>query len=195
MSRADSDMADGRQGYDGEWAIICPFHALVDESEVRGFSLTVVAVATADAEDIRKQLKQLLRPTQRALHFTKESPESRRAIIGAMRGMTISAKVYHVDARPKVGRSRCLRPLAESLRNSRCRRLVLDQNDSVVKADRQLLREVLGGGWDGTYHHQHDHEEPLLWLADAISWCWNKGGEWARRLDGIDIEVVEVPCD
>ena len=57
------------------------------------------------------------------------------------------------------------------------------------------VRETLGGGWDGTYHHQHDHEEPLLWLADAISWCWNKGGEWARRLDGIDMEVVELPRD
>lgn len=53
MSRADSDMADGRQGHEEGWAIARPFHALVDESEVRGFSLTAVAVATADAEDIR----------------------------------------------------------------------------------------------------------------------------------------------
>ncbi|AYD91032.1 hypothetical protein D4740_02890 [Actinomyces sp. 2119] len=61
-----------------------------------------------------------------------------------------------------------------------------------MRADRQILQQVLGCGWEGTYDHLRDHEEPLLWLADAISWSWNKGGEWRRRLNGIDIKVIEL---
>ncbi|WP_259390619.1 hypothetical protein [Actinomyces sp. 2119] len=123
---------------------------------------------------------------------SRERPEVRKALIDMMTEMPMSAKVYRANARPKVGRPQCLRRLAESVRASACRRLVLDQNDSVMRADRQILQQVLGCGWEGTYDHLRDHEEPLLWLADAISWSWNKGGEWRRRLNGIDIKVIEL---
>ncbi|WP_244924980.1 hypothetical protein [Actinomyces bowdenii] len=135
-----------------------PFHVLVDESEVGGYSMTAVAVRAADVADARAKLKQQMRKGQRSIHFTNERPEARKALIEMMT----------------------------------CRRLVLDRSDSVVKADRQVLQQVLGHGWEGTYDHLRDHEEPLLWLADGISWCWNRGGDWRERLSGIEVEVVEL---
>lgn len=176
----------------GGWGISRPFHVLVDESEVEGYSMTAVAVRAADVADARAKLKQQMRKGQRSIHFTNERPEARKALIGMMSRMPISVKIYHVNARPKSGRPHCLRGVAVSVRESACRRLVLDRNDSVVKADRQVLQQVLGHGWEGTYDHLRDHEEPLLWLADGISWCWNRGGDWRERLSGIEVEVVEL---
>ena len=176
----------------GGWGISRPFHVLVDESEVKGYSMTAVAVRAADVADVRAQLRRQMRKGQRSIHFTNERPEVRKALIDMMTRMPIIAKVYYVNARPKDGRPHCLRRVAVSVRESQCRRLVLDRSDSVVKADRQVLQQVLGGGWEGTYDHLRDHEEPLLWLPDGISWCWNKGGEWRGRLSGIEVEVVEL---
>lgn len=176
----------------GSWDITPPFHVLVDESEVGGYSMTAVAVRAADVDRVRVQLRRQLRKRQRSIHFTNERQEARKAFLATMIAMPVTAKVYHANAGPKDACPQCLRRLAESVRASTCRRLVLDRNDSVVKIDRQVLQQVLGRGWEGTYDHLRDHEEPLLWLADAISWCWNKGGKWRSSLSEIEVKAVEL---
>ncbi len=32
------------------------------------------------------------------------------------------------------------------------------------------------------YEHRRAYEEPLLWAADAMAWCYGAGGEWRRRI-------------
>ena len=174
------------------WDASQPYRVFVDESEVSGYSITAVYVRPQDVHKIRTVLRKHLRSGQRSIHFTKERPEVRKAVIADIAKMPIKAELYKVAEKHREARSICLQALAETLRDGKCQQLVLDQNDSVCQSDRRVLRSALGPGWSGTYDHFHDHEEALLWLPDAISWCWNKGGNWRARLSDIDLKIVSL---
>jgi len=176
----------------GDWDLSRPYRVFVDESEVRGYSITAVYLRPSDAHRIRKTLRNHLRSGQRSIHFTKERDEVRRAVIDDVVAMPIKVEVYRSSAKPRIARPRCLRALAEALRDGACQQLVLDRNDSVMQSDRRVLHEAFGSGWDGTYDHLHDHEEPLLWLADAVSWCWNRGGQWRAALSNVRLDVIDL---
>ena len=178
-------------GVDG-WGESQPYRVFVDESEVNGYSITAVYVRPQDVHKIKTVLRKHLRSGQRSIHFTKERSEVRKAVISDIARMSIKAELYKVAEKHRQARSICLQALAENLRDGKCQQLVLDQNDSVCQSDRRVLRSTLGPGWSGTYDHLHDHQEPLLWLPDAISWCWNKGGDWQARLSDIDLKVVRL---
>ena len=175
-----------------EWDESQPYRVFVDESEVSGYSITAVYVRPQDVHKIRTVLRKHLRSGQRSIHFTKERPEVRKAVIADIAKMPIKAELYKVAEKHREARSICLQALAETLRDGKCQQLVLDQNDSVCQSDRRVLRSALGPGWSGTYDHFHDHEEALLWLPDAISWCWNKGGNWRARLSEMDLKIVPL---
>lgn len=176
------------------WDTKRPFWVLVDESEVRGYSVTAVLVRPEDMAALRRRLRRHLHRGQRALHFTKERPEVRKAVFADIASMPLSVVVYRSPEPPKVARARCLRRLAMDIVSTRCQKLVLDRDDTTVRADRRVLQSVLAGSYEGMYAHQRDHEEPLLWLADAISWAWNRGGEWRVRAEELDLAVVDVPA-
>lgn len=174
------------------WDTTRPYRVFVDESEVGGYSMTAVYVRPADVHRLRSELRGHLKPGQRSIHFTKERPEIRRAVLRAITTMPVRAEIYQVENRTRASRSTCLRAVAMANREGRCQQIVLDQNDSVLNMDRRVLGEVLGHGWGGTYDHLHDHSEPLLWLPDAVSWAWHRGGEWRRALEGLDITVTAL---
>lgn len=53
------------------------------------------------------------------------------------------------------------------------------------KADKRVLfRDVKRHGVSGTltYVHESPHQEPLLWIADAVAWSYTRGGDWKRRI-------------
>ena len=33
------------------------------------------------------------------------------------------------------------------------------------------------------YRHAVPHEYPLLWVSDAVAWCYSSGGDWMRRAE------------
>jgi len=35
------------------------------------------------------------------------------------------------------------------------------------------------------YRHVAPHEHPLLWVSDAVAWCYSNAGDWIRRVDAI----------
>ena len=164
----------------------------VDESEVSGYSITAVYVRPQDVHKIRTVLRKHLRSGQRSIHFTKERPQVCKAVIADIAKMSIKAELYKIAEKHREARSICLQALAGTLRDGKCQQLVLDQNDSVCQSDRRVLRSALGPGWSGTYDHLHDNQEALLWLPDAISWCWNKGGAWRAMLSDIDLKIVPL---
>ena len=45
------------------------------------------------------------------------------------------------------------------------------------------------------YEHLKPHEEPVLWIPDAVAWCHGSGGEWCRRVMPLVDEVVNVTDD
>jgi hypothetical protein len=35
--------------------------------------------------------------------------------------------------------------------------------------------------------------DPMLWAADAAAWAHGKDGDWRRRVEGIVVQVSDVP--
>lgn len=51
-----------------------------------------------------------------------------------------------------------------------------ERRDRVITA---ALRRI--GTGELTFGHVGAHEEPLLWVPDAIAWAVGRGGDWRRR--------------
>jgi len=59
--------------------------------------------------------------------------------------------------------------------SQRVQRLVLEEDASLRRADLSTLyAAVRMAGLDGglVYAHARKREEPMLWSADALAWCW-----------------------
>jgi len=79
--------------------------------------------------------------------------------------------------------------------------MVLDSRQGRVHHDVQLLRAGLGPRPSNsglTYQHMDSTQEPLLWIADILGWCYNAGGTWRLRIGAtvvgteLDFEVREA---
>lgn len=59
--------------------------------------------------------------------------------------------------------------------------LVIELDESLEKHDRRALQHAVtarGVRDQIGYRHMRAQDGPLLWIADAVAWCWVKGGEW-----------------
>ncbi|MGH3814146.1 MAG: hypothetical protein ACRDUV_17135 [Pseudonocardiaceae bacterium] len=174
-------------------------HAFVDES-VRG-QRYLVSAALADPADLvrlRKELRALLLPGQRELHFKKEKPQRRRQladrIVAAGATITVYSACHH-DGH-ETARQRCLRQLARDLTAARVHRLVLEGREERDLIDARTLRATLGSqpSFGGVvYEHLESTQEPLLWIPDALGWCYGAGGDWRRRVAAAIGAVID--CD
>ncbi len=62
---------------------------------------------------------------------------------------------------------------------------MIEQDDSLVRSDQvTLYRAVRRNGVESSlvYEHMSPRMEPLLWIPDAVAWCWAKGGVWKERV-------------
>lgn len=64
-------------------------------------------------------------------------------------------------------------------------RLVIERDESLVQADRAALFQSVRahGVPELRYEHPRAHEEPMLWVSDAVAWCYGKGGAWRARVE------------
>jgi hypothetical protein len=171
-------------------------HAFVDENTVRGI---MVAAAIADPRSLahaRKVLTELRLKGQERLHFKSERDSRRREICSALMKLEVRVHVYNAATlTPKRGRPRCLEMLVADLAELQASRLVLEQDDSTMKADRRVLYEAVGKHGireQLTYHHLRAKQEPMLWIPDAVAWCLAKGGEWPARVRPLVTKTVDV---
>ncbi len=165
-----------------------PKHAFVDESTVRGYLLAAVLLPASALVASRRQLRQLVLPGQRRIHFTKERDDRRQRILDVIVTLKPHVIIYdatsHSDARK--GRALCLTQLIADLTEARAERVVIETDDAAIASDRAVLYEAVRsyGVEDSLrYDHLRAREEVLLALADAVAWCWNKGGKWRSRIE------------
>jgi len=171
--------------------------AFSDESE-RGATV-LVAVVTIDprrVDEARRALRSLLLPGQPRLHTAKESPQRRRALLDTLSGIeSISAAVWRYR-RPQgtdrvAARRLVLGEIARSLVAADVAAWTLDD---VHPAQRLRDRDVMGhvvARHRLVYDHRPNHEEPLLWAADAIAWAFGAGGDWRQRVANV-VTVREI---
>lgn len=170
-------------------------HAFVDESR-RGSNYLVAAVLVRPREfdSTRRQLRALAKRGQRRVHFQSESDARRRLIIAQLVGSGVQAHVWVCGHKSDIeARERCLGAIAERLANLGVSRLVIESNQHQDQRDRRVLARALRScGRPFSYEHMRPTEDPILWAADAVAWCYGAGGDWRRRIRTILREVHEV---
>ncbi|MBM7770746.1 hypothetical protein JOD54_000950 [Actinokineospora baliensis] len=172
-------------------------HAFADESR-RGDNYFIAAalVGPRDLSPLRKLLKGMRKPGQRELHFKKEDKTRRKEIVSRLVGSGAAVQIYVASCvrGEEVARRRCLVQLVEDLVDFGVGRLVLDSREVRDDADIQLFQRTLGAHrhHDLVYEHQDSCWEPLLWVADAVAWCYGAGGDWQRRVTPLVGKVIDL---
>lgn len=173
-------------------------HVFVDESKERGYLLVAALVARDELTATRTLVRGLVMKGQRRLHMTKESDPRRRKITAALHGSGVHATIYDAGRRYRSeldARAACLTALVTDAASTGTSLLVLEQDESLLRWDRQQLIETTraAGCRDNLrYEHRRPGSEQLLAIPDAIAWCWAKGGDWRRRVAPIVTTVRHV---
>ena len=174
-----------------------PVHAFVDETKVRGLLVVAAVLQPRDLAGSRAVMRQFLLPRQSHIHFVKEKPDRKGQIVDAVARLPVRLDVYDAtgirDAR--AARRACLERIVQDLAAEDAHRLVIEQDDSLIRSDREVLyHAVRASGVDSSlvYEHMTARMEPLLWIPDAAAWCWTKGKSWRRRIEPLVRRVIEV---
>ena len=158
----------------------------VDESKSRIYTMVAAVVVPGDQTALRRDVRTLVLPGQRRLHFTNESDSRRRHILATLERLGVRAHVVQSDhKREAAGREACHRDLVALAARDGHERIVFERDESIEHADRRILYDAvrrLGAGDAISYAHETAHQEPLLWIADAIAWSHARGGDWRRRV-------------
>lgn len=172
-------------------------HVFVDESKSKAYYVAASVIAPGDLAGARRAISALRRPGQRRIHFKSESDRSRNSFLNGAAGAGLSTRLYVARNMPdKAARPLCSERLLDDLVAGGAMKLVLESDESLQHADRRLIAQhlkALGGGRGLQYMHCKAHEEPLLWVSDAVAWCYQKGGDWIRKASPLVQDIVY--CD
>lgn len=69
-------------------------HVFVDESQRARYMICAAVISPDDLQSVRRELRGMLLPRQGRLHFVNESPQRRRFVLDAMRGLPVRARLY-----------------------------------------------------------------------------------------------------
>ncbi|WP_431875228.1 hypothetical protein [Amycolatopsis sacchari] len=175
-----------------------PVHAFIDESgRDRRYFICVAVVDPGCLAPARKQLSALLLPGQRELHFKAEKPPRRRLLADRIAGLPLATHIYETTSTPKTeeqDRQRCLEQAFHHLVELGAHRVVLDSRDHRDIHDRTTIYRTLGQHpkTELAHHHLNSASAPLLWVPDAVAWCYGAGGDWRRRVMPVISKVIVV---
>jgi hypothetical protein len=161
-------------------------HLYVDESKAKGFLVAAVFVSKHRANEARKALNALRLNGQRSLHFVNERDSRRRKILSELARLETRAHVIRVvGAKETECRRRCLEELVNLAEELGVRKLIFELDESYLDFDTKVLSRAIGLtalNSKLTFIHLPREQEPLLWMADAIAWSYNKGGEFEIKI-------------
>ncbi|KFU83318.1 hypothetical protein SAMN04489729_3833 [Amycolatopsis lurida] len=175
-----------------------PVHAFIDESvRDQRYLLCMTLVAPAQLAPSRRELSSLLLPGARELHFKKEKEPRRRRLIDRIAALEVTTSISLAACTRKTEeetRQKCLERAVADLLAKNAHRLVLDSRDHRDLHDRRTMQKALGhrpSKTELTYEHLNSTAEPLLWISDAVGWCFGAGGTWRRRASRLIDSVIE----
>ena len=175
-----------------------PSHLFVDESRRRDYLLCVAVIAPAELGAARAALRRMLLGGQRRVHFVDESDARRRTILATITSLELRARVYQTRSTDDVAaRAITLSALVKDLAPA-AERLVIESRSDRDRDDRQLLVQLRHSGAFGDglrYEHLQAHEEPLLWVADALAWCVGAGSLWRPLVEPVLDDVRTILPD
>lgn len=155
-----------------------------------------VLVQDGEAPRLRKRVAALKMPGQRSIHFVNEGESRRKKLLqeyselGIIAVKVVSTRKNKLDARED-----CVRALVNLAASIGCNSLVFDRDESVISKDelwlKSELRKVKNSEPIG-FQHLSRHEEPILWVADALAWCDSRGGDWRKRIHSFIFSETEI---
>jgi hypothetical protein len=172
-------------------------HAFVDESRRNStYYVAAAIVVPAQLAQTRKAMRSLLFPGQREIHFYKEKPPRRRAIVDTIARLPIEVQIYHRQCarQEEPARQACLLRLVDDLLARGAHRMVIDSREDRNVHDHSTLYGAMGKRPHESglvYEHVSSTSDELLWVADVAAWCYGTGGDWRRRI----MPVVAKTCD
>lgn len=155
-------------------------HVFVDESKARGLLVAAAVCVSDDVNEYRKQMRALLLAGERRVHFKKESDPRRRKIVATMADFDLVVRLYGRTTDDADGRRACLDAVVRDAADT-AERLVIERDESTFAFDRRVLYEATRRHRCAdtmTYELLAPHADPMLWIPDAVAWCWNRGGSW-----------------
>lgn len=169
----------------------------IDESKARNYLMAAAVVLPADNRATRQLVRSLLLPGQSRVHMKHEKDRRRRQILSSFAEAGITATIYDGGGAGRsqwARRAACIEAIVADANNGRGAHLVFEQDDTLLRADRECLIECLRNQQviGLTYEHRKANQELLLVLPDAIAWAWARGGDWRRRLESIVVDVKKV---
>ena len=165
-------------------------HVYVDESERHSYLLCALLVGK-DVHRLRTSVRALRRPGQRRFHFSKEGDSRRRAILSALTDLEVLTRIYRSSA--DLGREACLAALIDDVLTIGAQQVILESRSEQDRVDEVVIMSTLrASGSTLTFRHVHPHDEPLLWVPDAIAWAIGKGGDWRRRAEPLVEKLVDA---
>ncbi|MDO5499085.1 MAG: hypothetical protein Q4F67_05310 [Propionibacteriaceae bacterium] len=170
-------------------------HVFADESKRGSYLLVAVPFAAHDRQRARKRIRSLIHPGSSDIHMKREGDAHRKRILGGLSELGITAIVIESRAgRDRVDRRGCLAALYRRLHDDAAGRLVLETDESLLKWDRQTMFQIAAevGHPQLEYGWCPRRAEPLLWTADAVAWCYARGGSWRRDVQRLIGEVMQV---
>ena len=162
--------------------------AFSDESRRTGVMFVGVAlVETHELHAARRAMSALLLPRQRRLHLTDERVGRRKQILSAVSALPIEALVLRVDTGARSithARRQLLDACVTELVDRGVEKWTLDGVEAIQRdRDRATISAALARtDAQLLYDHEPAVAEPLLWVADAVSWAAGSSTAEARAL-------------
>jgi hypothetical protein len=175
-----------------------PVHAFVDESARSGrYFIAAAIVEPSQVRRLRQTMRQLLLPGQREVHFQREKPIRRRFLADVIACLPVEVRIYSRAwcRNDEPARQDCLGRLVRDLIDRGAHRLVIDTRRAQDIHDERTLRRVLGPQPSASklvYEHVDSTTESLLWIADAVAWCYGAGGDWRLRVKAVTTAIIDV---
>lgn len=164
----------------------------VDECMASSYVLIATSVRPEEVTHIARVLRAAVRPGQHRVHFNSESNAQRQSFVRLLHGIEFACVLYVCNGpATRQSREKCISKLLDDAVDSSISRLVIEDDESLRRRERQQIARHLAGFTEQfLYTHANPHDEPPLWISDAIGWCWNRGGAWRKSVTGF-IEKVE----
>ena len=172
-----------------------PTDAFVDES-LRGqrYLMGCVLLEARSLASVRAEISSLRLGGGR-IHFNNESTRQRRRVLAAIAAMPISATVDVCNrgqgTTAFTARSLCLEQIVQHLQAHEVARLVLESR-GYDGEDIRTLGRVRAPHPPLIFEHRIGATEPLLWIADGITWAVGAGGTWRSFVMPIVEEIVQL---
>lgn len=104
--------------------------------------------------------------------------------------MDLEIRLYRIDRNDAAARGQCLTAVVRDAAAG-AERLLVERDESTYDFDRRTLFDAvrLHGCADTlTYAVVAAHADPLLWIPDAVAWCWAAGREWRATVEPLCVE-------